>query len=69
MTVRALIVDDEAPARSELRYLLQAHSDVNTLQNERDELKQALAKTQTVSVERPNSSAPTKLDETDLFKR
>ena len=29
MTVRALIVDDEAPARSELRYLLQAHSEVN----------------------------------------
>ena len=53
--------------RAELRKMLeQAHSDVNTLQNERDELKQALAKTQTVSVERPNSSAPTKLDETDL---
>jgi len=29
VTVRALIVDDEAPARSELRYLLQAHSEVN----------------------------------------
>ena len=26
--IRALIVDDEAPARSELRYLLQAHPDV-----------------------------------------
>jgi len=31
MTVRALIVDDEAPARSELRYLLQAHSEVKVV--------------------------------------
>ena len=31
MTVRALIVDDEAPARSELRYLLRAHSDVRVV--------------------------------------
>lgn len=31
MTVRALIVDDEAPARSELRYLLQAHPDVEVV--------------------------------------
>ena len=31
MTVRALVVDDEAPARSELRYLLQAHSDVKVV--------------------------------------
>jgi DNA-binding LytR/AlgR family response regulator len=31
MTVRALIVDDESPARSELRYLLQAHSDVRVV--------------------------------------
>ena len=46
--------------------LEQAHSDVNALQNERDEMKQALAKTQTVSVIRQDSSAPTKLDETDL---
>ena len=53
--------------RAELRKMLeQAHSDVNALQNERDELKQALAKTQTVSVVRQDSSAPTKLDETDL---
>ena len=53
--------------RAELRKMLeQAHSDVNALQNERDDLKQALAKTQTVSVERPNSSAPAKLDETNL---
>jgi predicted nucleic acid-binding Zn-ribbon protein len=53
--------------RAELRKMLeQAHSDVNALQNERDELKQALAKTQTVSVARQESSAPTKLDETDL---
>jgi two-component system, LytTR family, response regulator len=28
MTIRALIVDDEAPARGELRYLLSAHPDV-----------------------------------------
>jgi hypothetical protein len=53
--------------RAELRKMLeQAHSDVNALQNERDEMKQALAKTQTVSVVRQDSSAPTKLDETDL---
>ena len=53
--------------RAELRKMLeQAHSTVNALQIERDELKQALAQTQTVSVVRPNSSAPTKLDETDL---
>jgi len=31
VTVRALIVDDEAPARSELRYLLQAHPDVEVV--------------------------------------
>lgn len=31
MTVRALIVDDEAPARSELRYLLQEHPDVEVV--------------------------------------
>jgi two-component system response regulator LytT len=31
MTLRALIVDDEAPARSELRYLLSAHSDVSVV--------------------------------------
>jgi two-component system, LytTR family, response regulator LytT len=31
MTLRALIVDDEAPARAELRYLLQAHSDVTVV--------------------------------------
>ena len=29
--IRALIVDDEAPARSELRYLLAAHSDVQVV--------------------------------------
>ena len=28
MTLRVLVVDDEAPARSELRYLLAAHDDV-----------------------------------------
>jgi len=53
--------------RAELRKMLeQAHSDVNALQIERDELKQTLVQTQTVGVARPNSSAPTKLDETDL---
>ena len=31
MTLRALLVDDEAPARSELRYLLQAHADVTVV--------------------------------------
>jgi len=29
--IRALLVDDEAPARSELRYLLAAHSDVEVI--------------------------------------
>ena len=28
MTIRALLVDDEAPARSELRYLLSRHSEI-----------------------------------------
>jgi hypothetical protein len=56
-----------AADRADLRKMLeQAHSDVNALQNERDELKQALAQTQTVSVVRQDSSAPTKLDETDV---
>ncbi len=32
MPIRALIVDDEAPARDELAYLLQAHQDVQTAQ-------------------------------------
>ncbi len=31
MTIRALLVDDEAPARSELRYLLAAHPDVQVV--------------------------------------
>ena len=31
MPIRALLVDDEAPARSELRYLLAAHSDVQVV--------------------------------------
>jgi len=31
VTVRALLVDDEAPARSELRYLLEAHPDVKVV--------------------------------------
>ena len=29
--IRALLVDDEAPARSELRYLLAAHADVEVV--------------------------------------
>jgi two-component system LytT family response regulator len=32
MTIHALIVDDEAPARDELAYLLQAHPDVEAVQ-------------------------------------
>lgn len=32
MPIRALIVDDEAPARDELAYLLQAHPDVEAVQ-------------------------------------
>lgn len=31
MSIRALIVDDEAPARSELRYLLSAHPEVEVV--------------------------------------
>ena len=31
MTIRALLVDDEAPARSELRYLLSRHEDVQVV--------------------------------------
>ena len=53
--------------RAELRKMLeQAHSDVNALQNERDELKQTPVQTQTGGVVRHDSSAPTKLDGTDL---
>jgi hypothetical protein len=53
--------------RAELRKMLeQAHSAVNALQLERDELKQALAQTQAVSLVRQNLSAPTKLDGTDV---
>jgi LysM domain-containing protein len=53
--------------RAELRKMLeQAHSAVNALHLERDELKQALAQTQAVSLVRQNSSAPTKLDGTDV---
>ena len=49
--------------RAELRKMLeQAHSTANVLQIEQDELKQ----TQAVSLIRQNSSAPTKLDETDV---
>ncbi len=53
--------------RTELRKMLeQAQSAITTLQSERDELKQAMAQTQTVSVVRQASSAPTKLDGTDV---
>ena len=53
--------------RAELRKMLeQAHSDMSTLQNERDELKQTLVQTQAVSVVRQDSSGPTKLDGTDV---
>jgi two-component system, LytTR family, response regulator LytT len=31
VSIRALLVDDEAPARSELRYLLQSHADVQVV--------------------------------------
>ena len=31
MSIRALLVDDEAPARSELRYLLQAHPEIEVV--------------------------------------
>jgi LysM repeat protein len=46
--------------------LEQAHSAVNALQIERDELKQALAQTQTLSLGRQDSSASTKLDGADV---
>jgi len=29
--IRALLVDDEAPARSELRYLLATHPEITTI--------------------------------------
>lgn len=32
MTIRALVVDDERPARDELVYLLSAHADVETME-------------------------------------
>jgi LysM repeat protein len=46
--------------------LEQAHSAVNALQIERDELKETLVQTQTVSVVRQDLSVPTKLDGTDV---
>jgi LysM repeat protein len=53
--------------RVELRKMLeQAHSAVNALQIERDELKETLVQTQTVSVVRQDLSVPTKLDGTDV---
>ena len=49
--------------RAELRKMLeQAHSAVNALQLERDELKQAQSQTQTASVTRHDSSGPAKTD-------
>jgi LysM repeat protein len=53
--------------RAELRKMLeQAHSAVHALQIERDELKETLFQTQTVSVVRQDSSASTKLEGTDV---
>jgi LysM repeat protein len=53
--------------RAELRKMLeQAHSAVNALQIERDELKQTLVQTQTVSVVRQDSSTSTKLGGIDV---
>ena len=53
--------------RAELRKMLeQAHSTVNALQIERNELKQALVETQAVGVARQDSGATTKLDGTDV---
>lgn len=53
--------------RAELRQMLaQAHSAVNTLQTERDALKQALAQTETVSLARQTSSPSTKLEGADI---
>jgi hypothetical protein len=53
--------------RAELRKMLeQAHAAANALQIEQDALKQTLAQTQAVNLVRPNPSAPTKLDETDV---
>jgi two-component system response regulator LytT len=40
--IRALVVDDEAPARSELRYLLDAHGDVEVV-GEAASVREALA--------------------------
>ena len=42
MTLRALIVDDEAPARGELRYLLAAHAEIEIV-GEAASAKEALA--------------------------
>ena len=47
MKLRALIVDDEAPARSELRYLLAAHLEVEVV-GEATTAKEALALAQAV---------------------
>lgn len=53
--------------RAELRKMLeQAHSAVNTLQIERDELKQALVETQALSVLLPAPIASTKQDGSDV---
>jgi hypothetical protein len=53
--------------RAELRKMLeQVHSDVNAVQHERDELKQALVQTQTVSLVHQDSSGPTQTDGTNV---
>jgi two-component system, LytTR family, response regulator LytT len=48
MTLRALLVDDEAPARSELRYLLAAHRDISVV-GEAGSAAEALALARTTS--------------------
>ena len=53
--------------RAELRKMLeQAHSAVNALQIERDELRQALVQTQAAGVARQDSAATTKFEGTDV---
>src|SRR5262245_23975971 len=53
--------------RAELRKMLeQAHSAVNALQIERDELKQALVQTQTAGVARQDAGTTTKFEGTDV---
>jgi two-component system response regulator LytT len=50
MTIRAVLVDDEEPARSELRYLLQAHPEVKVV-GEAASATEAIALTREVAVD------------------